>query len=191
MLPLEMCQQKTDAELVFLTKKNEKYLACLINRYEQRLLTYIKRLSSFNQDEAEDVLQETFIKIFYNLEDFDEKLKFSSWLYRIAHNETINAFRKKKTKIFINLTPEEWGLMANKIDLDQSVWQKIDQEKMHALINKLESKYQDVLILKFLEGYEYQDISDILQKPIGTVATLINRAKKKLKQELIKNNYYD
>lgn len=189
MLNSVLCQEKTDSELVNLTKQNSSYFACLISRYEQRLLGYIFRLSRLKKDEAEDVLQETFIKVFYNLEDFDHQLKFSSWIYRIAHNVTIDYLRKKKTKIFVSLTTEDWQNIASKSDLIENLNQKFDRQNLLKTINQMETKYQEVIILKFLEGYDYQEISDILKKPMGTIATLINRAKKKLKQELSKNYF--
>ncbi|HPI67544.1 MAG TPA: RNA polymerase sigma factor [bacterium] len=189
MPPNLICQDKTDEDLVSLTLKNNDYFSCLMSRYEQRLLFYIIRLSGFKKDEAEDVLQETFIKTFYHLSDFDKKLKFSSWLYRITHNETINALKKKKSKIIINLTTEDWQNIATKNNLKEEIAAKINQEKIKQLINHLEPKYQEVIILKFLEDYSYEEISDILQKPTGTIATLLNRAKKKLKQEFIKINF--
>lgn len=183
------CLNLSDEDLVRKALTQEEYFTCLIRRYEKRLLTYIKRLANLKADEAEDILQETFIKIFYNLNDFDAKLKFSSWAYRITHNTTIDFLRQKKAKYFISLTEVEWQNIKSQIDLQEAIYQKLDSQAIKALINNLEQKYQDVLVLKFLEDYSYEEISDILQKPMGTIAALINRAKKKLKQELLKNNF--
>ncbi|HOY56095.1 MAG TPA: RNA polymerase sigma factor [bacterium] len=170
------CLDKTDEEIVLLTHEEEEYFACLIKRYEKRLLVYIKRLADLKIDEAEDILQETFIKTFYNLNDFDAGLKFSAWIYRIAHNETINFLRRNKIRATVFLTDEEWQKIAVDVDIKEKAGQKIDAEKIRNLLDKMEQKYQDVLVLKFLEGYDYKEISDILQKPMGTIATLIGRA---------------
>ena len=98
MVSIENCQEKTDEELVILTLADQEYFLYLMKRYEQKLLAYIKRITSISHEEAEDVLQETFIKTYLNLNNFDPDLKFSSWIYRIAHNEVINNFRKSKVR---------------------------------------------------------------------------------------------
>jgi len=71
------------------------YFACLYDRYEPKLLRYIKKISQADADEASDILQEAFIKMWKNLNNYDDSLKLSSWLYRIVHNETISFCRKK------------------------------------------------------------------------------------------------
>lgn len=184
----ELCQDKTDEELAGLVKSNTEYFACLMRRYEKRLLLYIGRLTNFKNNEAEDILQEAFIKIFYNIADFDCRLKFSSWAYRIVHNETISFLRKNKSGLIIDLSMAEWQNLTSDLDWQKTFEQKIDREQINDLLNNLKPKYRNVLILRFQEGCDYAEISDILRKPAGTVATLINRAKKELKKEIIKNN---
>ena len=87
---------KTDEELVKLALQKQEHFVYLINRYQHKLLRYIKRISNFSVEETEDILQEVFIKVYRNLEGFDQSLKFSSWIYRIAHNQTISHFRKSR-----------------------------------------------------------------------------------------------
>jgi len=184
----ESCQNKTDEELAGLVKENTEYFACLMRRYEKRLLLYIGRLTGFKSNDTEDILQEAFIKIFYNIADFDSGLKFSSWAYRIVHNEAISFLRKRKAELVVDWSAEEWQNLTSEIDWQKDFEQKIDHEKISILLNKLKPRYRDVLVLKFQEDRDYAEISDILQKPMGTVATLINRAKKELKKEILKNN---
>src|SRR5665648_188700 len=85
----EDCSNMTDNELVKLSLDNPDHFFCLTKRYESKLLRYIMRISKFSHEDAEDVLQDVFIKTYYNLNEFDSELKFSSWIYRIAHNQTI------------------------------------------------------------------------------------------------------
>jgi len=184
------CVNKTDEQIVVLTLKNQDYYLCLMKRYEAKLLNYILKISNINIEDAEDILQEVFIKAYQNLNDFDLNLKFSNWIYSIAHNATISAFRKKKVR------PQtvSWedkdlnNILESTLDVENTSLQKLTYKQILKIINQLPLKYKDVLILKFMEGKDYREISDILHKPMGTIATLINRAKKSLKQELKKED---
>ena len=162
-----------------------------MNRYSDRLLHYIHRLTNIPSADAEDLLQEIFLKTYQNLNDFDQELKFSSWIYRIAHNQIISNFRKNKNKAQA-LTQEDTELfferLASDFDLQEKIDQKLLKEKITGILQQLDPKYREVIILKFLEEKDYTEISDILRKPMGTVATLLNRAKSKLKDLLIKHH---
>lgn len=152
---------------------------------------YIKRITNASTEDAEDILQEVFIKAYQNLNDFDQSLKFSSWIYRITHNHTISHYRKnKKSQQDISLEDNE--IIYEKLAADLNIKEETDQtllkEKIKTLLSKLDRKYREVLILKYLEDKDYTEISNILKKPMGTVATLINRAKNKFKELATKNN---
>lgn len=184
------CVNKTDEQIVVLTLKNQDYYLCLMKRYEVKLLNYILKISNISREDGEDILQEVFVKAYQNLNDFDLNFKFSNWIYSIAHNATISSFRKKKVR------PQtvSWedkdlnNILESTLDLENTNLQKLTYKQILKIINRLPLKYKDVLILKFVEGKDYREISDILHKPMGTVATLINRAKKSLKQELKKED---
>lgn len=184
------CVNKTDEQIVVLTLKNQDYYLCLMKRYEVKLLNYILKISNISREDAEDILQEVFIKAYQNLNDFDLNFKFSNWIYSIAHNATISSFRKKKVR------PQtvSWedkdsnNILESTLDVENTSLQKLTYKQILKIINRLPLKYKDVLILKFMEGKDYREISDILHKPMGTIATLINRAKKSLKQELKKED---
>lgn len=184
------CVNKTDEQIVALTLKNQDYYLCLMKRYEAKLLNYILKISNISREDGEDILQEIFIKAYQNLNDFDLNYKFSNWIYSIAHNATISAFRKKKVR------PQtvSWedkdlnNILESTLDVENTNLQKLTYKQILKIINRLPLKYKDVLILKFMEGKDYREISDILHKPMGTIATLINRAKKSLKQELKKED---
>jgi len=182
------CADKNDIELIKLTLKNKDFFACLVKKYEQPLLRYIQRISSFNLETAEDILQEAFIKVYQNLNDFDPNLKFSSWLYRIVHNQTISYYRRLKNQpqgIYQTDDSEELNQLVSQINIEREMNNQLNGKIIKKILESMDIKYREVLILKFLEEKSYQEISDILKKPMGTVATLINRAKKQFKQELI------
>ena len=188
MVTISDCEQKNDVQLVILSLDNQEYYYCLMKRYEIPLMNYIRKLSGMNQSDVEDVLQEVFILAYQNLNDYDRQFKFSSWIYRIAHNQTVSMLRKK-TKNYQDISWDEHDLdqlVQSDFDIEQSLFQKMDYRNLLQNIDTLPLKYKEVLLLKFLEGKDYQEISDILRKPMGTIGTLINRAKKRLLQEIIK-----
>lgn len=183
---MQNSDEQSDEQLVRESLKDKDKFALLVERYEQKLLRYIKRLTGHYNDQAEDILQEVFIKIYRNLNNFDPSLKFSSWAYRIAHNESINHIRKKKETTPIETDDTETANLINILESDTNIQEETSQKelatKIRQVIYKLPKKYRDVIILYYLEDKDYQEISDILKKPTGTVGTLLSRAKDKFKQ---------
>ncbi len=174
-------------------------LGVLIERYQGRLMKYILRISHFSYEEAEEILQEVFVKLWKNLNGYDSSVKFSSWIYRITHNETISAFRKAKSRGDIDKIYgghgggdddefDVFSVLSSDMDIESDVDQVLDGERVRGVMNQLSEKYREVLVLKYLEDRSYDEISDILKKPAGTVATLINRAKKAFKDAWMRNN---
>jgi len=171
MIDIAKLAAKKDEELVNLTLKDQEVFAYLIERYESKLLRYIIRISGVSWEEAEDILQEAFIKAYRNLNSFDQSLSFSSWVYRITRNQAISAYRRNKIREaghVLNVDDSILNNIASNLDTGQAV--------------------DEVLVLKFLEEKNYQEISDILKKPMGTVATLISRAKKVFRREMNKQD---
>ena len=185
---------KTDAELVALTLKDQEVFLHLVNRYENRLFRYIRRFTGVSIECAEDILQEVFIKIYRNLNDFDPDLSFSSWVYRITHNEAINHLKKANNQITVPLETDDKDSLdlINILESETNIPKELDkkelQKKVQKVVSMLSPDFRDVLILRYLEEKDYKEISDILKKPMGTVATLINRAKAQFKQIAEKNN---
>lgn len=178
-------EETTDRELVDLTLEDSANFVHLMKRYEGKLLRYIHRITSVPHEEAEDILQDVFIKAYQNLHGFDRKLSFSSWIYRIAHNHVISTFRKKKARPQ-QVDIEEKTLMnfASDLDIIRDVDRALQAEQLRKALASMDVKYREVLVLKFLEEKSYDEIADILKKPKGTVGTLINRAKKQCKKAL-------
>ena len=174
----EICNGLSDREIVKNSLADIDYFTCLYDRYELRLFRYVKRIALVNDEQAHDILQEAFIKIWRNLNDFDQSLKLSSWIYRIVHNETVSYWRKQKS----------FG-KDREVKLDSNLFEKIprnletnenkERKDMltHDVLELLPLKYKTVLVLKFMEDMSYHEISDVLKIPEGTVASWINRAK--------------
>ncbi len=179
---------KSDEEIVQMTLENINNYRYIIERYEGKLMRYIRGLLYVNTEDAEDILQEVFIKAYRNLNSFNPKYKFSNWIYRIAHNEAVSFLRKnKKRKLEIANDPEKdiFENLASDLDLEKEYMEEDSAERVGKILAKLDTKYRDVLVLKYLEGKDYNEISEILHIPSGTVGSLISRAKIKLKDMMI------
>lgn len=187
MIDQEQCAQKTDAELVTLTLMNREFYVCLIKRYEVPLARYVRRISGCSDDDIADILQNAFISAYRNLNDFDTSLKFSSWLYRIVHNETISQHRKKLARpstVSVEEGDDIFEALPSSVDVLRDVDRRMTARHIREVLDTLDPKYRDVLVLRYLEDKDYREISDILQRPMGTVATLINRAKKQFRERV-------
>lgn len=180
-------EELDDEELVRLSLKNPDNFSYLVNRYQVKILYYIRRLGVISLEESQDVAQDIFLKVYLNLNDFKSDLKFSSWLYRIAHNQVISNFRKYHARAEAYSSPLDevaLNLLSNDILPDNQIDRKILKNLLIDAISKLEPRYREIIILKFFEEKSYQEISDILRKPEGSVASMLNRAKKSLKKIL-------
>lgn len=182
-------ENMSDLELVQLSLENKENFYYLIKRYELKIFHYIRRLTNVSQEEREDILQDIFIKVYRNLNGFNPNLKFSSWIYRIAHNEIINHYHKNKSRLkafSLNLDNNDVyrldELISDTDDIFNYLITHENADKIREVLAKLPNKYREILMLRYLEEKKYDEISDILCKPPGTVATLINRAKSKFKK---------
>jgi len=177
-------QERSDEELVALTLADKNNFAWLMSRYEAKLLRYINRLTNVSHEEAEDLLQEIFIKTYRYLNDFDPKLKFSSWIYRIAHNHIISYHRYRQARPqSADIEPELMLNLADDLDLPAEIASQELKSQVAQVIDSLKPEHKEVLILKYLEEQSYEELSDILAKPMGTVASLIHSAKKAFKKQ--------
>jgi len=153
-------QSISDEMLVEKIRSKDKNLYThIVERYEAKLMKYAFYLIN-DQHKAADVVQESFIKAYINLNSFNTKKKFSSWIYRIVHNESINMIKKYKKEISLD-----------EIDAKEII------AKAQNCLSQMPIIYSEPLALYYLEEKSYEEISDILRIPMGTVATRINRAK--------------
>lgn len=175
----------SDKELVAIVLSNKEAFSEVIYRYENALRRYIARLGVRDKRDIEDILQNSFIKIYRYLYSFNDSFAFSSWAYRIVHNETYDFFRIKKRRPEITVGEESQHLFLA-IEAEDNPEQifdtNIDKALMTSALEKLDKKYRDVLLLRYTEDKDYRQISDILQIPEGSVATLIHRGKKELRK---------
>jgi RNA polymerase sigma-70 factor (ECF subfamily) len=174
MSPLEQLSDEAIVEQV--RSVDQELYALLVERYQHKLLRYAESLLH-DEHRAADVVQESFIKAFINLQGFDTKKKFSSWIYRIVHNEAMNSIKKYQKEVSL---PEDFEFASSE-DIEANFEQQELVAAVRTHLKKLPLIYAEPLALRYLEEKSYEEISDILHLPPGTVATRINRAKTLMK----------
>lgn len=173
----------TDEEIIEKIRlENRELYAIIIKRYQKRLLRYANNLIK-DESKATDIVQESFIKAFINLNGFNAKKKFSSWIYRIVHNESMNSAKKNRREI--NL-PENFDPPSDE-NMEKDFEQKEIAAKVEKCLEEMPLLYSEPLALYYIEEKSYEEISDILRIPAGTVATRLSRAKKLMKNLCQKN----
>ncbi len=180
----------SDEALVIECKKDQQYFAELVERYVPKLTHYIRRRSAATSDDIDDLLQNIFIKVYRNINEYDTRLLFSSWIYRIAHNEMIDWYRREKRRATLSFDDDAHDIMSKLFTEEDHITRFSNEEQKAAmvqLLNKLDDKYKEILLLRFFEEKSYEEIADILRIPPGTVAVRINRAKKQLQKKLPKH----
>lgn len=150
----------------------------LIERYESKLRRYVTYLIG-DEMTSHDVVQETFIKAYQNLRSYKPKYKFSSWIYRIAHNEAMNAVKKRRFMTSDDI--ETLSEVAYTPRPDEAIDRSILQAHVHGCLGELEPKYREVVQLVYFEHMKYDEVSDILHVPPSTVGVWLSRAKAKLR----------
>ncbi|MBD3289320.1 sigma-70 family RNA polymerase sigma factor [candidate division KSB1 bacterium] len=162
----------------------------ILNRYRASIYNLIYKMVH-NKEETEDLVQEAFIKAFSSLSTFNEEYAFSTWLYKIAINNSIDHFRKKKLKTYSMDTPIESkdGPIQREFSdssylPDDPLLNKEKNKLIEEAIAKLPEKYRVSIILRHREEKSYEEIAQILDIPLGTVKARIFRAREMLKKQL-------
>lgn len=161
---------------------NKQAYAQIINKYKNPLYATILRMTG-NQQDAADLVQEAFIKIYRQLEKFDGKGSFSSWLYRVAINHCMDEFRKKSYKIKQVEINEADLLDAHHPEV--IFLKKEKNRQLEKLISGLPEDERMILLLRYVNEQSYKEISEFMDLSLATVRNKLHRAKKKLR-EMIK-----
>ena len=172
----------TDEELAVRVQKGDaEAFGGLMERYEAKLLRYGRKFLS-DHDDVTDLVQEAFVRAYQHIQSFDSTQRFSPWMYRIAHNEFVSALRKRSRS---PLTIDFDALVSHPA-YDDPAPREREQKEMRVLIDKglekITSKYREVLVLYFLEDLSYKEIADVLKVPVSTVGIRLKRGKEALRQ---------
>jgi len=173
----------TDEELVKQIKKGKaECFGELVNRYEGKMTAYVRRFLN-NRDDAKDLVQDVFMKVYKNIKSFDTSMRFSPWIYRIAHNESVNTIKRKVREPLNFFDPEVLFPHPVAVENPQDDAELLEMKKiLESCLDELDEKYKEVLILRYFEDMDYKDIADILKIPVVTVGVRINRGKERLRK---------
>jgi RNA polymerase sigma-70 factor (ECF subfamily) len=156
----------------------------LVERYEAKMARYAKRFL-FANDDAQDLLQEIFIKAYANIHSFDTERRFSPWIYRIAHNEFVNALKKKKKEkdnISLFYVDVLFPHPIAKETADNQMSRNEVKELLEGSLDQLGPKYREPLVLYYLEDMDYKEIAEVLRIPVSTVGVRLQRGKTLLRK---------
>jgi len=164
----------SDEEIIKRIKKWEKELfEELLKRYQDKMFRYAYYQFNFSKQKAEEIVQDIFLKVWNNLEKFDDKTNFNAWIYRLAHNLILDSFKKK-----------ELNLVESDIQ-DLRLYKEFDENKhylIEELLKKIWEKYREIIILYYFEWKSYDEIAEIYNTSKNTVWSWIKRTKDKLKE---------
>ena len=176
--------EPSDQEVVRQTLHDRHMFRILVQRYQDALLRYIRRIGCTDPEAAKDILQEAFIKVYSNLNDYDSSFSFSTWIYRIVYNETMNHFRKQRNRPQA-VTEESsvylFEIIPDELDIAGETDIKLQGRAVAVALAKVKPQYREVLVLRFFENKSYDEIANILRIPNGTVATYLARGKGELR----------
>ncbi len=174
--------EQTDEEIVRNVQAgNAELFGIIVKRYEAKMFRYSRKFL-FGYEDAEDGIQEVFLKAYENIQNFNASKKFSSWLYRIAHNEFVNAIKKKGREhlsLFDLDTLFPHPMAKEKADDTVSIQEL--REALDKLLGKIDVKYREVLVLYCFEELGYQEIAEILHIPAATVGVRLQRGRQIIK----------
>ena len=183
---------KTDQEIVVLARAGEEAAYReLIRRYERPLFSLLFRMVR-DRELAEDLAQETFVKALNAIESYRPEFKFSSWIFKIANNAAIDHLRRRQIDTLsldgspTARSPEEMHASAPQLgDQSESPLDEVESRELGGAIEqaiaRLRPEYRSCILLRHVEGHSYEEISRMLDLPLGTVKTYIHRARNELR----------
>jgi RNA polymerase sigma-70 factor (ECF subfamily) len=188
--------QKSDNEKILLKKARNgdiEAFELLIEDYQKKAFNVAYRMMG-NSEDANDLVQEALIRIFKSIKNFKEQSSFSTWVYRIVTNVCLDELRRRKNKFTISIDEDiqlEDGNVKRQIESEgptpeESLESKEIQDIVTKAIEELSNEHKTVIVLRDIQGFSYDEISDIMKCPEGTVKSRINRARKALREILKK-----
>ena len=151
----------------------------LVGRYREPVVRLAYRLTH-DADEANDIAQDAFLRAYRRLGDFEAERPFARWLFVIARNASLDALRRRKRAAAF--VPEQ-SAESQVADPEETVLRADEAERVRAALRTLPPRYRDAIELYYLHGLRYREVADALDVPLGTVKTLISRAKRRLRDE--------
>jgi RNA polymerase sigma-70 factor, ECF subfamily len=185
----------TDHDLIALARTgSEKAYRELLDRYQRPVFSLVYRMVR-DRELAEDLAQETFVKVFNHLDRFNPKYKFSSWIFKIASNLAIDTLRKREP-VTVSLDGSRHAETAEEIESTRITVESKDEnpeefleakelgQEIERAIGMLRPDYRTAILLRHVEGRAYEEIAEVMGVPLGTVKTFIHRARGELRETL-------
>lgn len=180
-------EPRTEPEIIKAVLNGDKNSYCsLVDAYSERIINYLARMTG-NRYEAEELAQETFVRAYCALESYKPQYKFSTWLFQIATNLSINAFKKRQRLVHIDDYQDEdgksaWVMPDTRPNCDPAVVAELLdlQREVQAAIDRLPAVYRMVVILRHMHDLSYQEIAHVTELPIGTVKSRLGRGRARL-----------
>jgi len=155
----------------------------LVRKYQQRVYLLVRKMV-IDHDDADDVVQEIFIKVWKNLDRFEGDSQLFTWIYRIATNECLRFLEKKKKKRFWISTNNASTELADKLDSSSLISGDEVQKKLQKALLRLPDKQRLVFNLKYFEELKYEEIAQITDTSVGALKASYHHAVKKIKEDL-------
>lgn len=181
-----MSQEHTDEEIARKVQGGDtEAFGELVDRYEEKLRRYGRKFLS-DQEDVADLIQDSLLKAYANIQSFDSERRFSPWIYRITHNEIVNRLRGRITDDLAIDLDLVFPHLAAPEETDTETTLREMREVLETHLLQISAKYREALILYFYEELSYKEIAEVLQIPIATVGVRINRGKALLRTEIEK-----
>ena len=180
--------ENNDAELLeqFRNESTRNYAFHLIvTKYQKRLYWQARRIVIDHED-ANDVVQNVFIKVWKNLANFKEASRLYTWLYRIAVNESLTFIKQKRAPLFISFEKVEYGLSRKLTDDNYFKGEEVEKKLQDAILT-LPNKQRIVFNMKYFEDMKYEDMAEVLDTSVGALKASYHHAVKKIEEFLKKN----
>ncbi len=166
-----------------LNKDSKNYgFNLLIKKYQQKVYLHVRRMV-YNHDDADDVTQNIFIKVFENIDKFREQAQLFTWIYRIATNEAISFLKKKKVRSFVTFSDNPHS-QASALFEDPLFDGDAIQQKLYKAIEQLPRKQKLVFNMKYFDEMKYEEISAVLGTSVGALKTSYHHAVKKIEKQM-------
>ena len=158
----------------------------LVKRYKDRLLNFVLRYFN-NVEQAEDVVQDTLIKLYTHASYYKNVAKFSTWIFTIAKNNALTELRKNKRKKTDSLWTDDGQVIdinSNEESLDSKVQNEIAIDQLNKYLDEIPENFRMAVVLRDFQELSYEEISKILEIPIGTIKSRINRGRIQLAEKM-------
>jgi len=185
----EKGSRPSDEDLIERFQNGDLYAFDLIvKRYKNQLLNFVYRFLG-NAEEAEDLVQETFLRVYRNRKAYQKVAKFSTWIYTIAGNLAKTELRKRKRRKFFSISDlgyneKDYDISDEAYNPEKDVDGRMKEEIIHREIEELSPKFREVILLRDVQQLSYEEISQIVNIPLGTVKSRVNRGRLKLQEKL-------